>query len=109
MSRITKLLELIKANPDLPVIPMVDAEIVGDDYGWWLGEWGYSEVTEYYNGKEKIHFKYDDDEDVLNDIRGCEYGHDLKGRDIYELSDEEWDKLYASLPWEKAIVVRINA
>lgn len=54
MSRITEFIELVKANPDLPIIPMVDAEIVGDDYGWWLGEWGYSEVTEYYNGREKI-------------------------------------------------------
>lgn len=38
MSRITEFIELVKANPDLPIIPMVDAEIVGDDYGWWLGE-----------------------------------------------------------------------
>ena len=109
MSRITEFIELVKANPDLPIIPMVDAEIIGDDYGYWLGEWGHCEVTEYYNGKEKIHFKNDDDEDVLTDICGCEYGHDPKGRDIYELSDEEWDKLYASIPWEKAIVVWINA
>lgn len=109
MSRITEFMELVKANPDLPIIPMVDAEIVGDDYSYWLGEWGNSEVTEYYNGKEKIHFKYEDEEDVLNDICGCKHGHDPKGRDIYELSDEEWDKLYASIPWEKAIVVWINA
>ena len=104
-----ELFELIKENPDLPIVPMVDAEIVGDDSGWWLGEWGKAEVTEYYKGEERIHFKDDDEEDVLSDLYGCKYGCDWQGRDIYDLSDEEWDKLYQSIPWEKCIVVWIGA
>ena len=31
--KINELLELIKANPDLPILPMVDHEIVAEDYG----------------------------------------------------------------------------
>ncbi len=33
---VKKLLELVKANPDLPIVPMVDAEICGDDYGTYM-------------------------------------------------------------------------
>ena len=104
-----ELLTLIKENPELPVIPMVSYEVVADDtYNWWLGEWSYSKVKEYYKGREGIHFKSDDEEDVLADMIGCEYYKDLNGKDITELSDEEWDALYENIPWKKAIVVYID-
>lgn len=36
-----KFLRLVKENPDLPIIPMVDSAVVGDaDYGLWLGSFG---------------------------------------------------------------------
>lgn len=105
MTNTEKLLQLIKENPELPIVPMVDSEIVGDDsYGWWIGRWGNAEVGHYYLGRECVHFKEEDDEeDVLNDLAGSEYG-----RDIYDLSDKEWDELYDSIPWIKAIMVRIT-
>ena len=104
-----QLLQLIKENPDLPVVPMVDYEVCGDYCcTWWMGSWGRSEVTEYYLGEEKVHFRDDDEEDVLNDLEGCKYGHDPQGRNIYDLSDEEWDALYKSIPWTKCIVVYIG-
>lgn len=103
-----KLLDLIKDNPDLPIIPMVDSEVVADYGGYWMGKWGHCEVTEYYLGRERVHFKDDDEEDVLNDLEGCRYSHDKDGRDIYELTDEEWNELYQSVPWIKAIVVYIT-
>ncbi len=103
-----ELLRLIKENPDLPIVPMVDCEVVADDFGYWLGKWGYAKLTEYYNGREYIHFRDDDEEDVLNDMVGCKYSYDKDGRDIYELSDAEWKTLYESLPWEKCIAVYIT-
>ena len=103
-----ELITLIKENPDLPIIPMVDSEVVADDYGYWMGQWGRCEVTEYYLGREKVHFKSDDAEDVLNDMVGCQYARDQQGRDIYELTDEAWDELYETIPWTKAIVVYIT-
>ena len=109
MAYIDELLQLIKDNPDLPIVPMVYGEIVEDDsYTWWLGHWGRSEVTEYYLGEEKLHFKDDDEEEVLSDLEGCKYGCDRQGRDIYELSDDEWEELYESVPWIKCIVVHIT-
>lgn len=92
-------------NPELPVVPMVNGEIPGDDSGWWLGAWGSSRIDEYLltRNYEWIVFKSDDDVfDVLEK----------------HLSDEEFEKLpgteaecrsyYDALPWIKAIVVNID-
>ena len=109
MSKIDEFLKLVQEHPDLPIVPMVDSEVVADDgYSYWIGDWGHSEITEYYRGRECVHFKDDDEEDVLADMVGCDYYCDPDGNDITELSDEAWDKLYASIPWEKAIVVYIT-
>lgn len=109
MTNIEQLLQLIKDNPDLPVVPMVDGEVVGDDSSqYWLGHWGRAEVTEYYCGRERVHFIDDDEEDVLNDLEGCKYSCDSQGRDIYDLSDEEWKALYESVPWVKCIMIYIT-
>lgn len=105
-----EIIRLIEENPELPIVPMVDCDVVGDDsYRNWIGNWGKCEVTEYYRGREYVHFKDDDEEDVLNDMLGCKYGYDSQGRDIYELSDKEWDKLYKQIPWVKCIVVYITS
>ena len=103
-----ELIKLIQENPELPIVPMVDSDVVCDDGGYWMGAWGHCEVTEYYLGREKVHFRDDDEEDVLSDLVGCKYSLDPQGRDIYDLSDEEWDKLYQSVPWVKCIVVYIT-
>lgn len=106
-----EIIKLIEENPDLPIVPMVDGEVVGDDsYQYWMGAWGKAVVTEYYLGREKVHIKEDvDEEDVLTDLEGCKYSCDPQGRDVCDLSDEEWDALYKSVPWIKAIVVYIDA
>jgi hypothetical protein len=111
MSKIEELLKLIKENPDLPIIPMVGSEVVAEDSSsYWVGSWGRCELTEYYIGRERVHFKDDDDaEDVLTDMVGCEYGETKDGKDIWDLSDKEWEELVASLPWVKAIVVYIES
>ena len=109
MSKIEDFIKLVQENPDLPIIPMVDSEVVCDDtYTYWMGGWGHSEVTEYYVGEEGIHFKDDDEEDVLKDMVGCKYYCTPDGRDITDLSDEEWNALYQSIPWKKALVVYIT-
>lgn len=104
-----EIIKLIEEHPDLPIVPMVDNEVVADDsYTYWMGKWGRCEVTEFYCGREAVHFRNDDKEDVLNDMVGCKYGYDKDGRDIYELPDDGWEKLYASIPWTKCIVVYIT-
>lgn len=44
---IKHLLELISTNPGLPIMPMVDSEIVADDcHGWWVGGWGNASIED---------------------------------------------------------------
>lgn len=40
-------LKLVKKNPTLPIVPLVDAELVGDDCSRWLGALGSAYVGEY--------------------------------------------------------------
>lgn len=58
-----ELFKLMQKNPDLPVVPMVDSEIVADDCGYWLGSWGSAEVDEYFISEraERVFFKSDGD------------------------------------------------
>lgn len=101
-----ELFKLMQENPELPVVAMVDSEIVADDgYNRWLGSWGSSSIEEYFSGEERLHFRESDDlyevEETLTDGRVC--------YDDYEaMSDEEAIAAYNALPWIKAIVVYID-
>lgn len=101
-----ELFELMRENPELPVVPMVDAEIVADDgYARWLGAWGSSEVGEYVIGEEKVHFREKDDfEEVERTLTDGEVSYD----EFEAMSDEEAEAAYAGLPWIKAIIVNID-
>ena len=99
-----KLFRLMQEFPELPVVPMVDGEIVADDtYTYWLGSWGPAEIRDYVVGNERLYFYQgtsDDKEEVLNDTLG--------GQDWYDATDEEVQEAYEKIPWIKAIVVYID-
>lgn len=99
-----ELLTLIKENPDLPIVPIVDGEICNDDYGWYLGSWGFCCVKEFLTREKydtfEIMWKDDDVWDTLEKYFTIEEFNaipDSKGREVYE-----------SLPWIKAIIIRIG-
>lgn len=102
MEKITELLELIKQNPGLPIVPMVDSEIVADDgYNRWLGSWGQAHIDEYLIGADHLHFKEDDDiEDVLSDVIGY--------KNYEAMTDEQAKEAYDALEWVRAIIVNID-
>ncbi|MEE0992526.1 MAG: hypothetical protein UH542_06070 [Bacteroidales bacterium] len=73
---VERLLELVKTNPDLPVVPVVDNEVVGNfGYSQWMGEFGCVEVGEYtlYDDRfltDRGEFKemfYENNDDALCD------------------------------------------
>ena len=104
-SNIKNLLVLIQENPELEIMPMVDAECIGgDDYSYYSAEWGKAEVDEYYTSDERIYFKSTDYEELVE--KYCENeetkltGNDLEIWAIFEVNN---------LKWIKAIVVHINS
>lgn len=58
------LLKLIKKNPTLPVVPMVDWEVVCDDGGRWMGSFGHAYVGEYACFRERF---YEDRDEFKED------------------------------------------
>ena len=75
MNYTEKFVQLVKDNPSLPIVPMVDYEVVCDDCGWWVGSFGRCSVGEYALFYEKY---FDDREDFkefyydYNDDELCE-------------------------------------
>ena len=100
--RLAELFRLIKENPELPILPMVDSEIVADDFcARWTGSCGSAEIKDYIIGNERVYFKDDDDaETVLSDCRG--------GVDYWEQPEDVVEREYNNLPWIRAIVVNID-
>lgn len=102
-----KLLQLVKENPGLPVIPMVETEVVGgDEYVYWMGKFGNCEIREfaidewYGDGCIRYRDEYDAEELLIEGIAEVKY--DGTEAD-YEKAKAEVEKL-----WTKAIVVRIT-
>lgn len=96
------LFQLMRENPALPVIPMVDGEIPGDDCGYWLGAWGTAVLDKYLIASDRVIFKSDDD--VFDTLERF-----LPTDEFYLLPDVESEcrKSYDALPWKEAIVVYI--
>lgn len=113
-SNIETLFGLIKENPELDIVPMVDNDVCqGDDFAYWMGEWGSAKVDEVYYSDERIYFRSSDEEELID--KQCDYIFDNEYPSSEFLNDEESKgvgekaKEYVNdLPWEKVIVVNIN-
>lgn len=102
MSNFEQLLKLMKDNPGLPVVPLVNSEIVAEDgYAHWLGSWGPAYLENYYRGEERYYFYDEDDmEDLLAEVMGWDW-YDAA-------SEDEVLATYQALPWVECIVVYID-
>lgn len=100
-----ELFALIKENPDLPIVPMVDSEIIADEgYVRWIASWGISYIDEYYLTDQYMHFKDIDDRSEVEAVLTEEFGYDV----FNAMSDEEAKEAYDNLEWIKAIIVNID-
>jgi len=97
-----KLFRLMRENPDLPVVPMVDSEVVADDsYSYWMGYWGNAELSGYILTDDRVLFRgLSDDEEVL-DALGEYAGWE-------DWPDEKVDEAVKNFPWIECIVVYIT-
>lgn len=101
-THLAQLLDLMKENPHLPVVPMVQSEIVCDDsFAYWMGRWGSARVDLYLVTDSRILFKGDDD--IYDSLL-----HIMDADKLDNMTMEEMVKAYDDLPWKKAIIVYID-
>ncbi len=100
-----ELLKLIQEHPELPIVPMVDGEIPGDDSEYWLGAWGSVRVDEYLLPHNCDWVVFKSDGDVFEVLE-----RHLSDEEYEQLPESEEDcrAIYNALPWTKAIIVYIN-
>ena len=123
------LLKLIKKNPTLPIIPLVDYEIVCDDCGRWLASFGNAYVGEYAlmderyytdrnDFKDDYYDRYDDElcerfdyEPWINEVsvmQGKNTEEQLKANEEAEKHLEKYLDKVADQYFIKAIIVNID-
>jgi len=101
--------KLIEENPDLPVLPMVDGDIIlGDDYQWWVASIGESYVDQYHIEDGRFYMYSKDFDDVVEN-----YIESLENDDNYNVLPEDisWDdavREVANYEWVKAIMLKID-
>lgn len=99
-----ELLKLIKENPNLDVVVMVNTQELTYDYGYLLLEKIRAEVTDIYNSPddETIYF---DKEDIVEELRD----YLANNEEYVNMSDEEYDKMCEEKAkdyfYKKAIVI----
>lgn len=127
---IQKLIDLAKEHPDLPIVAMVDGEVVGcDDYGRWVAGFGSVELGEYAlfddrfledreDFKERYYDYYDDElcnrfgyEPGINEFTlrngHCTQEQLMKNKENEKRLDEYLDKV-AERAFKRAIIVNID-
>lgn len=92
MNYIESFINLVKENPTLPVIPMVDNEVVGDEWGRWMGSFGHSEIGEYALYKDR----YYEDRESFKEA-------------YYDYNDEELDEQFGYSPYINDWTIRKGA
>lgn len=101
-----ELLRLIAENPSLPVVPMVNSEVVADDgYAYWFGSFSNSTVDEYVCVNERFYTR--DNQDEIEDYFSnylCDDYPDMPDEEFYKMIHEKVE----ALPWKKAIIVYID-
>jgi len=103
--RVAKLLELIKDNPELRIVPMVDSEVVAsDEFGWWMASFGNPEIEEIYGSDERIYIRSQDEDDLVEEL-----ADNLAVRDetSYEQALSVAEDEVNNYDWEKVIAVSI--
>lgn len=97
-----ELLKLVAENPNLTIVPLVNYEVVGDGYGYWMGSFGHSEVGEYALFDDR----YFTDREELEE-RYADYVAD----DYPDMGDEEFFAMVKEKTkdwWTKAILIYIE-
>ena len=108
---IKKLAKLHEEHSDLPVVTMVDTEVVpSDDYGFWKGNIRNVVIRKYITSRNGEILFYDDKEyENVWDIYDYRYVRDKMPLDVTEEEAEKiLAKLYEKAPWIEAIIIWVG-
>ena len=97
-----ELLNLIRQNPDLEVVPFVNYEICAEDHSYWLGKFGECYVGDYALYNER----YFEEPDELKEEYYNQNNDDYEG--LSELEIEKILEEKTSGMWKRAIIVYIE-
>ena len=104
-----ELLELVKNNPELPVLAWVNAELCGDGFGYWLGKFKGASIKEY---AEVEPFGYNDMNMVFKDDTEDYYDYLINSEPYKKMTDYDANKqvthLINNLDYKKAIFVYVD-
>lgn len=109
-----KLCNILQTNADLPIMALVNADVVADDwYQTWFGDVTDAYIDNVWAGKEKIYF-IGEALDNKNIFMSNEFPENALVPTSY-MDDAAVDKwmMYAEefikgLPWKKVIVLTVN-
>lgn len=110
--KLRELFTLIRKRPDLPIVAMVDSEIVAEDsYSRWLGSWGEAYIDKYITHDYYGVIFYEQGKSDITDTFEKYFDYAECGVDD-EMPDEEAFKIMRAkidtLPWIEAIIVNID-
>ena len=89
-----ELIDLVKENPNLPIIPMVYGNICEGDYTYYLGSFGNCHVDKYVIKNDRVWF-WDEREELVEDIPTT-------------FSDDEALEIVEEYDWIEAIIIFIE-
>lgn len=108
-----ELFKLMSENSDLPVVLMVNFEIISDDNCIndfsFLGSLGKVKIAEYTVGKYCVWFKDNHYGNMIETLEDCMFDISplLGDKQLNNCTVEESKQLYNNLKWTKAIIVNI--
>ena len=113
-------LALVIENPELDVIAMVEgSEIVdGENHNRWLGSIGESSVECVCHLDDRIYFRDDDEDEIIEDyiennyedylgIYMDDFNSQQRAKNLPKLKKDA-EKYCDGLPWKKVIVLNID-
>ncbi|MBV6372600.1 hypothetical protein IGJ74_000809 [Enterococcus sp. AZ009] len=98
--------DLIKENPEVRIVPLVNSKIVEDDgYASWMGSVGKSEIDYIWDNGERIFFKSQDEEELIekemyaieDEVKSLDENHSLSKaigkRAVARVEGYKWEKV----------------
>lgn len=102
---ISELIQLVKDNPELEVVPMVDSDIIDDYWGMYKARFTVAEIEEYVISPRDNTVMFKSDDDIFGTLERyfCEADCDGLPGDL-----DGRRPIYDNLPWKKAIIVYVK-